>query len=107
MTSDYLAVLDACVIVPAGLRDTLLRLAETPRLFVPKWSDEILAEVRRTLIGSSARRIARLTIWSENSEMPFRRPASRNARSWKQSSQTTKRIGMCWLRRFDLRLGLS
>jgi len=51
MTSDYLAVLDACVIVPAALRDTLLRLAETPRLFVPKWSDEILAEVRRTLIG--------------------------------------------------------
>lgn len=50
MTKDYLAVLDACVIVPAGLRDTLLRLAETPRLFVPKWSDEIIAEVRRTLI---------------------------------------------------------
>ncbi|HLK21472.1 MAG TPA: PIN domain-containing protein [Bryobacteraceae bacterium] len=51
MTKDYVAVLDACVIVPAGLRDTLLRLAETPRLYLPKWSDEILAEVRRTLIG--------------------------------------------------------
>jgi predicted nucleic acid-binding protein len=50
MTKDYLAVLDACVIVPAGLRDTLLRLAETPRLYVPKWSDEIIAEVRRTLV---------------------------------------------------------
>jgi predicted nucleic acid-binding protein len=51
MTKDYLAVLDACVLVPAALRDTLLRLAETPRLFVPKWSEEILAEVERTLVG--------------------------------------------------------
>jgi predicted nucleic acid-binding protein len=51
MTRDYLAALDASVIVPASLRDILLRLAETPRLYVPKWSTEILAEVRRTLIG--------------------------------------------------------
>ena len=51
MTKDYLVVLDACVIVPAALRDTLLRLAETPRLYLPKWSDEILAEVERTLVG--------------------------------------------------------
>jgi predicted nucleic acid-binding protein len=50
MTKDYLAVLDACVLVPAGLRDTLLRLAETPRLYVPKWSDEIIMEMRRTII---------------------------------------------------------
>jgi hypothetical protein len=50
MTNDYLAVLDACVLVPAGLRDTLLRLAETPRLYVPKWGDAIVAEMRRALI---------------------------------------------------------
>ena len=50
MTRDYLAILDACVLVPAGLRDTLLRLAETPRLYVPKWSEEILAELERTLV---------------------------------------------------------
>jgi predicted nucleic acid-binding protein len=49
MNRDYVAVLDACVIVPASLRDTLLRLAENPRLYVPKWSDEIMQEVRRTL----------------------------------------------------------
>jgi len=49
MNKDYLAVLDACVLVGAGLRDTLLRLAETPRLYVPKWSDDIVAEVKRTL----------------------------------------------------------
>jgi hypothetical protein len=50
MTRDYLAVLDACVLVPAALRDTLLRLAETPRLYMPKWGDEIIAEMPRTVI---------------------------------------------------------
>jgi predicted nucleic acid-binding protein len=49
MNKDYLAVLDACVLVPAGLRDTLLRLAETPRLYIPKWSEEIFSEVGRSL----------------------------------------------------------
>ncbi len=49
MNEDYLAVVDACVLAGAGLRDTLLRLAETPRLYVPKWSDDIIAETRRTL----------------------------------------------------------
>jgi predicted nucleic acid-binding protein len=49
MTKDYLVLLDACVLVGGGLRDTLLRLAETPRLYVPKWSDDILNEMSRTL----------------------------------------------------------
>ncbi|HEX4809322.1 MAG TPA: PIN domain-containing protein [Bryobacteraceae bacterium] len=49
MTSDFLVVLDACVLVPAPLRDLLLRLAEHPRLYVPRWSDEIMREVVRTL----------------------------------------------------------
>jgi predicted nucleic acid-binding protein len=42
-------VLDACVLVGAGLRDTLLRLAEVPALYAPRWSDDILGEVERTL----------------------------------------------------------
>jgi predicted nucleic acid-binding protein len=42
-------VLDACVVVPAALRDTLLRLAEEPRLYLPRWSDEIISEMARTL----------------------------------------------------------
>jgi hypothetical protein len=33
------------------LADTLLRLAELPALYQPRWTDEILAEVTRTLIG--------------------------------------------------------
>jgi predicted nucleic acid-binding protein len=45
------AVLDACVLVPMPLADTLLRLAEPPALYEPRWTDEILAEVARTLTG--------------------------------------------------------
>lgn len=41
-------MLDACVLAPAASCDLLLRLAETPRLYVPQWSKDILAEVRRT-----------------------------------------------------------
>lgn len=51
MRSDYPVMLDACVLLPMPLADTLLRMAETPRLYVPKWSDEILREVTRNLVG--------------------------------------------------------
>lgn len=43
-------VLDACVLVPHPLFDTLLRLADAD-LFRPLWSEHILDEVQRTLIG--------------------------------------------------------
>ena len=42
-------LLDACVLIPMPLADTLLRLAAGPRLFRPKWSDQIMIEVCRTL----------------------------------------------------------
>ena len=42
-------VLDACVLANFSLCDTLLRLAEPPRLFEPKWSEEIVRETPRTL----------------------------------------------------------
>ncbi len=47
----FLAVLDANVLLPAPLRDTLLRLAEA-ELYVPKWSDRILAELAKNLVES-------------------------------------------------------
>ena len=59
MTADFLVILDACVLLPAPLRDTILRLAEYPRLFVPRWSEEIIAETTRNLesrIGLSRER---------------------------------------------------
>jgi predicted nucleic acid-binding protein len=45
----FVAVLDACVLYPFSLRDTLLRLAER-ELYVARWSDRILEEVRRNLV---------------------------------------------------------
>jgi len=48
MQADFPVILDACVLANAGVCDLYLRLAETPRLFVPKWSDTILEEVRNT-----------------------------------------------------------
>ena len=49
MTADFPVVLDACVLIPAPLRDTLLRLAEHPRLYLPRWSDIIIGETVRNL----------------------------------------------------------
>ena len=49
MNEDRRVVLDACVLVPMPLADTLLRLAAGPRLYLPKWSDQIMVEVTRTL----------------------------------------------------------
>jgi len=48
MISDFPALIDACVLVQAAVRDILLRLAER-RLFLCRWSEEIIAETIRTL----------------------------------------------------------
>jgi len=44
-----IAILDACILVQAPLRDTLLRLAEPPSLYQPLWSEEIIVEMKRAL----------------------------------------------------------
>jgi hypothetical protein len=43
--NEYVVLLDACVLVPMPLCDTLLRLAEEPAFYRPLWSEEILREV--------------------------------------------------------------
>jgi len=48
MIPDFLAVVDAWVLVQAAVRDTLLRLFEQ-RLFLARWTDEIIQETVRTL----------------------------------------------------------
>ncbi|MBP7948731.1 MAG: PIN domain-containing protein [Verrucomicrobiales bacterium] len=50
MNADFPVVLDACVLTNQRVTDLLLRLAETPRLYVPKWSARILDETDRTLL---------------------------------------------------------
>jgi hypothetical protein len=51
VATDLPVVLDACVLLPMPLADTLLRMCESPRLFRPRWSDETLREVTRNLVG--------------------------------------------------------
>jgi predicted nucleic acid-binding protein len=51
MRADYRVVLDACVLIPMPLADTLLRMAEAPRLYLPKWPRTIMDEVTRNLIA--------------------------------------------------------
>jgi hypothetical protein len=49
-TSQDVAVLDTCVLVPMPLADTLLRLAGQPAFYIPHWSSEILKELTATLL---------------------------------------------------------
>jgi predicted nucleic acid-binding protein len=49
LDNEYAAVLDACVLAPMPLCDTLLRCAEEPALYRVLWSDQTLEEVDRTL----------------------------------------------------------
>ncbi|MGB9195530.1 MAG: PIN domain-containing protein [Terriglobales bacterium] len=47
--NEYTVLLDACVLVPMPLCETLLRFAEEPALYRPLWSDPILQEVGTVL----------------------------------------------------------
>jgi predicted nucleic acid-binding protein len=47
--NEYAVVLDACVLVPMPLCDTLLRLAQNPSMYRALWSEEILAEVAKAI----------------------------------------------------------
>lgn len=62
-----IVALDACVLLPASLRDLLLRAAEAD-LFQPHWSHQIWEEVTRNLIAMqrmTAMQAARLLIQLE------------------------------------------
>jgi hypothetical protein len=67
----HMVVLDACVLVPMPLADTLLRLTPGPRLYLPKWSDQIMVEVPRTR--------------QENFGLSPKRPCTAKARSGETS----------------------
>ena len=61
LVNQYIVVLDACVLLPMPLCDTLLRLAEEPAFYLPRWSSETLTEVHRNLLkwGYSSSQVER------------------------------------------------
>lgn len=52
LTSTFKSVLDACVLFPFSLRDTLLRAAHAGH-YQPYWSAQILEEMRRNLVSTA------------------------------------------------------
>lgn len=50
MRADFKVVIDSCVLANFGVANLLLLLAEKPRLYLPLWSEEILAETRKTQV---------------------------------------------------------
>jgi hypothetical protein len=55
-TNAFVVVLDTCVLAPMPLCDTLLRLAEDPAFYMPRWSAGILDELRRVLLPDAVQR---------------------------------------------------
>ncbi len=49
--ANYRVILDACVLANIAVCDLYLRLAETPRLYVPLWTHDILDETRNVQIN--------------------------------------------------------
>lgn len=70
-SGNYPVVLDACVLVPPVLCDVLLTLAETPRLYAPRWTNAILDEVVRNLPSSTKLTPARIATWRPAVESAF------------------------------------
>jgi hypothetical protein len=46
--ADFRVILDACILANFAVADVFLTFAEEPRLFLPRWSETILEETRRT-----------------------------------------------------------
>jgi predicted nucleic acid-binding protein len=68
---NFRVVLDACVLANFGLCDLFLTLAETPRLYQPVWSREILDEVQRAQVGKLGWPGALSKSWREAVESAF------------------------------------
>jgi hypothetical protein len=96
----YAAVLDACVLVPTALCDTLLRLAEDG-FFRPLWSQRILREVEDAVLrirpSVTEQAVRRRT---EQMDGAF---VDASVEGWEQVAAgldlPTRTIGTFWLRR--------
>lgn len=82
MRADYAAVLDSCVLIPMPLADTLLRMAEEPRLYIPKWSEDIMDEVGRNLVAKLGRTETQAVYRLNRMDLAF--PSARVHSSYKE-----------------------
>ena len=71
MRADYGVILDACVLAPANPCDLLLSLAESLRLYLPKWTEEIPGEVRRTQKEKLSWPAHLVELWQNNVRASF------------------------------------
>jgi predicted nucleic acid-binding protein len=81
----YALVLDACVLVPIALADTLLRIAEH-ELYRPLWSDRILAEAADAVL-------------EVHSDIPPEQVGKRFAAMDEAFEDAASRVGSIWRRR--------
>jgi predicted nucleic acid-binding protein len=51
LVNEFSAILDTCTVLPISLCDLLLRIAEDPAMYKPRWSQGILEEIQRNLMG--------------------------------------------------------
>jgi predicted nucleic acid-binding protein len=75
LVNQYIVALDACVLLPMPMADTLLRLAEDPAFYLPRWSKETTAEIHRNLqkwgytIAQADRRVRAMNAMFEDAEV--------------------------------------
>ena len=80
-TNAFVVILDTCVLAPMPLCDTLLRLAEDPAFYIPRWSAGILDELRGVLRKWSTA-LPRQTAGSARCKRHLRTPASPATPIW-------------------------
>ena len=84
----YVVLLDACVLAPMPVCDTLLRLAEEPAFYAPKWSWEILEEVSRTLVMAPELQVGPTLIRGARPRSRLRGESTRRLTSFRQLCRT-------------------
>lgn len=71
MQADFKVVIDACVLANIAVCDLFLRLAEKPRLFIPKWSQEILNETQGVQLNKLGWPVNLVDSWRREIERCF------------------------------------
>jgi len=66
----FVALLDACVLYPVGVRDLLLSVAER-EVYVPHWTDQILDEMAENIVADGRSTAVRVAAMREQMQIAF------------------------------------